>query len=325
MALFFSLRDFSLTRSNTFGQLGNGTNTNSATPVVCQNLEPGSRLAYPLSRFAGCIYTGGFMVLRELDIKAARVGEGFAVPAIIAPLVDAATHGRDLAPAVDRIVQSLGFNTFMYGLTTVYRPGHDSLAYVFTTASQKWVRRYDQCAYIEVDPRIQAAIASSLPYIWDQSTERGKSPRVDMFIDDAARHGICSGISFLLPDADRASVILSFNSSLKVVDDQRRAMLLANFGTMLTFGYYFHEFFMRKVVNAGIPSRLEGSPLTNRERECLTLAAAGLTTEEIAERLGIKRVTTQFHFDAIRTKLAAATRHEAIARAVHQGLIAVTP
>lgn len=265
------------------------------------------------------------MALRELDIKGVRVGEDLSAPAVIAPLVKAAIHGRDLVPAVTAIVRSLGFDTFMYGLTTVYRPGHDSLAYVFTTAPQKWVRRYDHLAYIEVDPRIQAAIATSLPYIWDQSTERGKSPQVDRFIDDAARHGICSGVSFLLPDSDRAAVLLSLNSSLRAVDEQRRAMLLANFGTMLTFGYYFHEFFMRKVVSVGIPSRLEGSPLTNRERECLTLAAAGLTTEDIAERLGIKRVTAQFHFDAIRTKLAAATRHEAIARAVHQGLIKVSP
>lgn len=265
------------------------------------------------------------MALHELDIKAARVGEDPSVPAIIAPLVEASNNRRDLVSAVSTIVQSLGFDTFMYGLTTVYRPGHDSLAYVFTTAPQKWVRRYDQSAYIEVDPRIQAAIASSLPYIWDQSTELGKSPGVDRFLEDAARYGICSGVSFLLPDADRASVILSLNSSVRVATEQRRSMLLANFGTMLTFGYYFHELFMRKVVNAGVPSRLEGSPLTNRERECLTLAAAGLTTEEIAERLGIKGVTAQFHFDAIRTKLAAATRNEAIARAVHQGLIRVKP
>ncbi len=265
------------------------------------------------------------MALHKLDIKAAQIGENPLAPAVIAPLVEAAAHGTDLVDAVTKIVRALGFDTFMYGLTTVYRPGHDSFAYVFTTAPDQWVKRYDQAAYIEVDPRIEAAIASSLPYIWDQSTERGKSGRVDRFLDDAAKHGISSGVSFLLPDANRASVILSLNSTLPVVDEQRRAKQLANFGTMLTFGYYFHELFMRKVVEAGVPSRLEGAPLTTRQQECLTLAAAGLTTEDIAERLGIKPVTAQFHFDAIRTKLAVATRHEAIARAVHQGLIKINP
>lgn len=265
------------------------------------------------------------MTFHELDIRAVRVNEDPSMPAVIAPLVEAANHGRDLVSAVTAIVQSLGFDTFMYGLTTVYRPGHDSFAYVFTTLPPEWVRYYDQSAYIEVDPRIEAAMASSLPYIWDRSTERGKSTRIDRFIDDAAGYGICSGVSFLLPDSNRASVILCLNSLLPVVDAQRRAMLVANFGTMLTFGYYFHELFMRKVVEAGVPSRLEGAPLTTRERECLTLAANGLTTEDIAERLGIKPRTAQFHFDAIRTKLAVGTRHEAIARAVKQRLIKVNP
>ena len=263
------------------------------------------------------------MTLRELDIRTVRVGGNLSTPAVIAPLVEAAAHGRDLVSAVTTIVRSLGFDTFMYGLTTVYRPGHDSFAYSFTTVPPEWVLHYDQLAYIEIDPRIEAAMASSLPYIWDQSTERGKSGPVDRFIDDAASHGICSGVSFLLPDHNRASVILCLNSSLPVVDAKRRTMLVSNFGQMLTFGYYFHELFMRKVVDAGLPSRLEGAPLTPRERECLTFAASGLTTEDIAERLGIKPRTAQFHFDAIRTKLAVATRHEAIARAVRQGLIKV--
>jgi len=130
-------------------------------------------------------------------------------------------------------------------------------------------------------------------------------------------------VKMMLPDANRASVILCLNSSVAFVDEQRRAMLVDSFGSMFTFGYYFHEVFMRKVVDAGMPSALEGAPLTTRERECLTLAANGLTTEDVAARLGIKPRTAQFHFDSIRTKLAVATRHEAIAHAVHQRLIRV--
>jgi len=193
--------------------------------------------------------------------------------------------------------------------------------FFFTNAAPQWIRHYDQEAYIEVDPRIDHAAACTLPHIWDQSTERGKSERVDAFLRDAANYGIRSGVSFLLPDTQRASVIMCLNSELPIIDDRRRAMLMNNFGAMLTFGYYFHELFMRRVVDAGTPSHLEGAPLTARERECLTMAANGLTTEDIAERLGIKPRTAQFHFDSIRTKLAVATRHEAIARAVQRQII----
>lgn len=264
------------------------------------------------------------MSFHELDLKGLHAASTPAVPAIISPLVDAAMHGGDLATVVTKIVRSLGFDTFMYGLSTEVRPGQDSYIYFFTTAPQEWVRCYSQAAYIEIDPRVEAVLTSTLPYVWDQSTERGKSDRVDRFINDAASHGICSGVSFILPDSNRASVMVALNSSLPIVDEQRRCLLVANFGTMLTFGRYFHELFMRRVVDAGMPSALEGAPLTAREKECLTLAANGLTTDDIAERMGIKPRTAQFHFDSIRTKLAVATRNEAIARAVNQRLIRIT-
>ena len=260
---------------------------------------------------------------RQLDINAAQVVDSGAAPTLIAPLVDAATHGGDLVSAVTAIVRSLGFDTFMYGMSTEFRPGQDSVVYSFTTAPQEWVRLYHEDAYIEIDPRLEAAVGSTLPYIWDQATERGKSARIDEFLNNAAHYGVCSGVSFLLPDRNRASVILCLNSSQKTVDAQRREMLIENVGAMFTFGYYFHELFMRKVIDAGVPSPFEGTPLTLRERQCLVLAAGGLTTEDIAERLGIKPRTAQFHFDSIRTKLAVATRNEAIARAVHQRLIQI--
>lgn len=263
------------------------------------------------------------MSFHELNLESVHVAAPPASPAVIWPLMDAATRGGDLIGAVKEIVTALGFDTLMYGLSTEIRPGHDSYIYFFTTASPQWVRRYQQEAYIEVDPRVEAALTSTLPYVWDQLTERGKSGRLDSFIDDAASHGICSGVSFILPDSRRASVMLALNSSISRLNEERRQLLVGNFGTMLTFGRYFHELFMRKVVDAGMPSVLEGVPLSPRERECLTLAAQGLTTEDISQRLGIKPRTAQFHFDSIRTKLAVATRNEAIARAVNQRLIKV--
>ena len=80
---------------------------------------------------------------------------------------------------------------------------------------------------------------------------------------------------------------------------------------------------MRQIVRTNTPLRIAGAPLSLRERQCLSFAAKGLTTEDIAEKLGIKPRTAQFHFDSIRTKLAVATRQEAVAHAVQQHLIEV--
>ena len=256
-----------------------------------------------------------------LDLDGVTVADAGSAPAIIAPLVEAAEGGRDLAPVVGAIVKSLGFDTFMYGLSIASRPGQDSLMYTFTNAPREWVIRWDQAAYVEIDPRIQHAVDSTLPFIWDKATSRGKSQRVDKFLDDARHYGICSGVSFVLPDRNQASVIMCFNSSVEIVDIPRRGMIDRNLGSMLTFGYYFHELFMRQVVRRGVASHFQGAPLSARERECLLHAANGLTTDEIAARLGIKPRTAQFHFDSIRTKLAVATRQEAVARGLQQRLI----
>lgn len=66
----------------------------------------------------------------------------------------------------------------------------------------------------------------------------------------------------------------------------------------------------------------DGSPaLTQREIEVLTLARRGLTDAAIAREAGIALRTVRFHFDAIRRKLGARTRAEALARAVAQHLL----
>jgi LuxR family transcriptional regulator, activator of conjugal transfer of Ti plasmids len=256
-----------------------------------------------------------------LKLEGVRLDPKSEPPPVIAPLVEAVEKNADLTPVVTSIVKSIGFNTFMYGLSTAHVPGQDSMMYTFTTAPRGWAIRWDQAAYVEIDPRIQFGLDSTLPFFWDQLSERGKSPRLDQFLDEACSYEVCSGVSFLLPDRDQASVIICFNSSHPIVDDARRASINGNLGTMFTFGYYFHELFMRQIVHAGMPSQFEGAPLSRRERECLTHAANGLTTDEIAQKLGIKPRTAQFHFDSIRTKLAVATRQEAVARAIRERLI----
>ncbi len=86
-------------------------------------------------------------------------------------------------------------------------------------------------------------------------------------------------------------------------------------------GTYFHEIFRKGVVEQGVAPLAQGAALSQRQRECLELAARGLTTEDIASRLSISVRTAQFHFDCIRTKLGAANRQEAVARGIAQGLI----
>ena len=61
--------------------------------------------------------------------------------------------------------------------------------------------------------------------------------------------------------------------------------------------------------------------LSVRERECLLWLSRGLRNDDIAERLSLSRSTVEFHLVNVRRKLNASTREQALAIAVHGGLI----
>lgn len=72
--------------------------------------------------------------------------------------------------------------------------------------------------------------------------------------------------------------------------------------------------------DAAAPSR-DAPRLSRRERECLLWLAAGLRNDRIAERLGIARGTVELHLARARRKLGAATREQALVKALCCGLI----
>ena len=262
-------------------------------------------------------------MLQSLHPGQAKIAPWGFIPPVLDPLVRAAECGADLVPVIQSITRSFGFDTFMYGMCTSLRPDHESRMFVFTTAPMEWVIRYDQMAYIEVDPRILLLWDSTLPLVWDQRTVRGGGAKTEAFLDDALNYGIASGVCMPLGDEVGTRVNIALNSTMLEIDEPRRLAISRSLGDIVLLAHYFHELFMKSVVRQGIQSRFTGRPLSQRERECLALAARGMTTEDIGFKLGIGSRTVQFHFDSIRSKLAVANRQEAVARAIKGGLISI--
>jgi DNA-binding CsgD family transcriptional regulator len=260
-------------------------------------------------------------MLQPLRPVTPRIKHHVVFPPVLMPLIEAVDQGRDLVPAIEAITFDLGFDSFMYGVSTSLKPDHESRMYVFTTAPVEWVLRYDERAYIEADPRVLLLWDSTLPLVWDQEAVRGMSKQTDDFLDDAICYGIASGVCMPLRDDSGTRVIVALNSTIPRPSDTRRREISRALGDVVVLAHYFHEWFMKSVVRRGIPSRVTGMPLSGRERQCLNLAARGMTSDDIAFKLGICTRTVQYHFDSIRTKLAAANRQEAVARAIKDGLI----
>lgn len=243
-------------------------------------------------------------------------------PQILLPMIEAAEAGIALEGPLSDIVAKLGFDSFMFGMSVCPQLDHQSQIFAFTTLPVEWVYRYDQMAYVEIDPRVLKTRDNPIPLVWDSRSERGKDKRTDAFLDDAATHGISSGFAFEYNNMQFVRGVMVLNSANPVIDEARRAAIARNLGDILLLGLYFHQIFRKGVIELGVTPLSRGAALSQRQRECLELAAHGLTTEDIAFKLGISVRTAQFHFDCIRTKLGAANRQEAVAQGIVQGVIA---
>ena len=91
----------------------------------------------------------------------------------------------------------------------------------------------------------------------------------------------------------------------------------------MILGARFHDLFMANIVNRGLPPGQQGLPLSPRERQCLQMAANGMTSADIGVKLDIAERTANFHFSNIISKLGVLNRKEAIAKALTYGLIRI--
>jgi LuxR family transcriptional regulator, activator of conjugal transfer of Ti plasmids len=260
-------------------------------------------------------------MLRSINFKGGAIDYQGYVPPLFQPLMDAASASHDLVPVINRITAAFGFDTFNCSVSMCMYPQSESLAYVFTTMPAAWVALYDQRSFVEVDPRVQWLISTQLPMIWDQASLRGSNPKVDEFLDAGLKYGLGSGVVVGFADVRGHGVMFALNSAQTTMSAARKNAVSQQMGEIILLAHFFHEIFAAEIIKSGSTPTGSGAPLSSRERQCLSLAAHGQTSQDIAGKLGITERTVEFHFVSIRSKLAAATRQEAVAKAVQAGLV----
>ncbi len=142
----------------------------------------------------------------------------------------------------------------------------------------------------------------------------GSAPRVlmlttfdaDEYVYEALRVG-ASG--FLLKDTDPKQLV----EGVRVVADGD-ALLSPSVTRRL-----IAEFAARPEVRRARPREL--ASLTEREHEVLTLVSAGLSNDEIAERLFISPATSKTHVSRVMMKLNARDRAQLVVMAYESGLV----
>lgn len=144
--------------------------------------------------------------------------------------------------------------------------------------------------------------------VLDLAVERGLRTRFLFLSDqldsdvvfDALAHGAASYIS---KDADGDAI-------------SSAVMAVASGETVLSLD-------VQKSLASAIRNRTAGprAALTPRERTVLSLAAEGLSTREIAQRLGVSSATVKAHLKGTYIKLDVPDRTSAVASALRRGLL----
>ena len=244
------------------------------------------------------------------------------VPTALLALFDAANRGRPLERAVEQIIKPFGFDTFFFGMTTAENLKTESRYYYSTNASLQRIAEYDQRSYIEIDPRLVHAWNSMTPFIWDRRVSEG-DVKVERFLEEAATYwGVGSGICVPLRGDFHSRSVFAVNAAKRDVDSETAKTWAGLLGDIVLLAMHFHDTFVRTVIDRGIAPTQQGAPLSSREIQCLQFAAHGLTSSDIAQRLGLVERTVSFHFANIISKLAAANRAEAVAIATARQIIA---
>jgi DNA-binding CsgD family transcriptional regulator len=158
------------------------------------------------------------------------------------------------------------------------------------------------------------------PFLWDCESENVLWQRKPLPPEQQAvmRHysnDVCGGVTVPVRRAGKTGYV-SWCS-------RERGRLRRSYQTTLSSVHLISHTFMRQL------DRLDGAraecsisgPLTPRELECLTWAACGKTTEEIASLLHRSSETVEFHLSNAMSKLDARNRAHAVAIACLRGLI----
>lgn len=252
-----------------------------------------------------------------IPVPRARPAPRDASIAVLVPEGDTMARTGDPVSVVRGWVQDLGFDGLSYFAAARASPQSFSL---WSTWGDRWDIEHRERRYGDVDPRLVATLDQSLPCLWEGGTIVARG-RLGRFLRAAAAHGIRSGVAIPI-GASRQRAVVAFDSALDTVPPARRAAIVERLGDLLWVAHAVHAS-RHAAVTVAAASGATDNGLSERERACLAMSARGLTSRDIAAKLGIASRTVDFHVGNAVAKLAALNRQEAIAKAVARGWLAV--
>jgi DNA-binding CsgD family transcriptional regulator len=176
-----------------------------------------------------------------------------------------------------------------------------------------WVRTFSETKLYEIDPVLQRAESTLVPFFWDIELRPGTLTEAQRVImAEAASYGLHHGYTIPLhvswqPGIHRASCSVIPDGERVDAENYLMAEMLAT---------YLYVFVSRGHAPWLDPPQV---PLTRRQRECLALVAQGKEDWSIGRLMGLSATTVHGYIEQLKRRLGVSTRPQAVAQALMTG------
>jgi DNA-binding CsgD family transcriptional regulator len=270
-----------------------------------KSAQPRRSRHFPPRAFAAAPWTANAIVL----------------PDALAQSIETAAAAHSPEPTIRALLHEYRFDSLSYFVT---RPvgGMVAADLMWTTLAEPWTTMYRRDAFASVDPRLARTRGQIGPRFWD-ARDYARDVRRRAFLSEAARFGVCSGVAVALTDGAMSQVTVTFDRAESPASAARHEATRARVGDLTVAAIALHESVLKWRVGGSPGGSPDAPALTLRERDCLELAARGMTSADIGTKLCVAERTVNFHFTNIKSKLGAMNRPEAIARGIAMGLVTI--
>lgn len=237
-------------------------------------------------------------------------------PTVLLDLIEsvgAARNGRELSERVIAVAAEAGFPLVAYHLVTA--PGVlVPTATHITSYPSDWVVEYVAKNYVSLDPVVAQAKQSVAPFLWPGPDD--VEPAAHRLMADAAEAGIANGAT--VPVRGLRDFAL-FSVCPEPTRDARRR-LEAAMPALSLLAMVTHE--RARLLLRVVPmSKAPVIRLSRREVDVMTWVAAGKSSWDIGQILGLSEHTVRTYVSTAMTKLGCSDRTQAAVRAVMLGLV----
>ena len=220
----------------------------------------------------------------------------------------------DFRGEVVRFTQQLGFNTVSAMMVQDRAAGRADFV-VVNNAPPGCEAVLDDVASMRRDPVMQHCRRHPFPIVWDQSTYTKEG--LGELWEAQAHFGFCTGIAMALHLPQGRHFVLGVERDAPLpVNSVELNRLVAD---LQLFAVHAQDAALR-VMSPGA-ELIERPALTPRELEALRWTMEGKTAWEVGAILGISERTAVLHVNNAMHKLACASKHQAVLKALRLGLI----